>query len=71
MAKSNEGVEQKAEIVPDIPLSLDEFCMRLSNTDKRVELIGAFHYVETQAGSLRDTEVAFQSRYTAFATKPA
>jgi len=52
------------------PITLDEFCMRLSMADKRVELIGGFHYTETAAGRIKDAESEFQSRFTAFATKP-
>lgn len=56
--------------VTDFPLTLEEFCTRLSATDKRVELIGAFFHDETQAGKVKDTHAAFTSRFTAFATKP-
>jgi hypothetical protein len=51
-------------------VTLDEFCTRLSMTDRRVELIGGFHFVETQAGRNKDAESNYQARYTAFLTKP-
>lgn len=51
-------------------LTLDEFCTRLSSSDKRVELIGGFYSVEKSAGRIKDLESAFQSRFIAFATKP-
>ncbi len=51
-------------------LTLQEFCLRLSSSDKRVELIGAFHYSETAAGTVKDLETAFKDRFTAFLNKP-
>lgn len=51
-------------------ITLEEFCTRLSKSDKRVELIGGFHYTEVAAGSIKDAESEFQSRFTAFVTKP-
>lgn len=51
-------------------ITLDEFCLRLSKVDKRVELIGAFHYAERAAEHVKDTESDFQARFEAFATKP-
>jgi hypothetical protein len=50
--------------------TLVEFCARLSKTDKRVELIGAFHHSEVAAGRVKDLESEFQSRFTAFINKP-
>lgn len=55
----------------DFPLSLDEFCARLSASDKRIELIGAFHHVEKLAGNGQDTEGNFRARFEAFVTQPA
>ena len=52
-----------------IPLTLDEFCTRLSARDKRVELIGAFHFTEKQAGTVKDFESSFQARFDTFSTK--
>lgn len=52
------------------PVTLDEFCMRLSKSDKRVELIGAFHFVENKAGRLKDAEHKYQARFEAFVNKP-
>lgn len=59
-----------AEAPVNEPITLDEFCTRLSMSDRRVELIGGFHYTEKQAGHIKDAESEFQSRFTAFATKP-
>lgn len=52
------------------PLTLEEFCTRLSGSDRRVELIGAFHAMERKAGRVKDTEDNFRSRFDAFAKKP-
>jgi len=53
------------------PLSLNEFCIRLSQTDKRVEMIGAFNAQEAAAGRHNDTEAAYEARYADFITQPA
>ena len=55
----------------EFPLSIDEFCSRLSASDKRVELIGAFNHVEKTAGRSNDLESAYLSRYAVFANAPA
>lgn len=55
----------------DFPVTLDEFCTRLSTADKRVELIGAFHSVEKAARRHRDTEANYQARFDAFINQPA
>ena len=57
--------------VAAVPLvTLNEFCTRLSMNDRRVELIGGFHFVERQAGRLKDAESSYQARYTAYLNKP-
>lgn len=66
-----EPVSAEAPAASDFPLSLDEFCTRLSSTDKRVELIGAFHHVEKVAGRVQDTSGNFAARFEAFAKQPA
>lgn len=55
----------------EFPLTLDEFCSRLSVNDRRVEIIGAFHFTEKAAGRMKDVESAYASRFAAFLTKPA
>lgn len=59
------------EAASEFPLSLDEMCARLSQSDKRVELIGAFHHVERNAGRLKDTDAAYRARFAAFCNAPA
>lgn len=54
-----------------VRLSLTEFCMRLSEQDRRVALLGAFEFSERNAGNVQDTEAAFNARFKAFTNKPA
>lgn len=56
---------------PSIKLSVDDFCVRLSETDRRVELVSAFCSVERQAGRVSDTADNYASRYQVFLNKPA
>lgn len=50
-----------------IPLSLDEFCGRLSRRDRRVELIGAFHFWMTNLRRMTfATEPEFQTAFHDF-----
>lgn len=71
-ASKNDVAAAEAAEAPaaELELTLDEYCLRLSKTDKRVELIGAFHFTEKAAGKTKDTESAFAQRLAAFATKP-
>ena len=55
----------------EFTLTLQEFCMRISITDKRVELIGGFEHSERSAGNANDTETAYRSRFISFANRPA
>lgn len=57
--------------VAEYDLTLQEFCMRLSSIDKRVELIGGFEHSERVAGRAKDVESAYRQRYTAFINRPA
>lgn len=52
-------------------VTLDEFCSGLSQSDKRVEMIGAFHSAETSSSRFKDPLAAYQSRYSAFINAPA
>lgn len=71
MAKNNDAAAPVTPAEADsFDLTLDEFCARLSATDKRVEFIAAFHHVEEAAGRLRDTEDAYRARLAAFAARP-
>jgi hypothetical protein len=53
-----------------VDVTLEEFCVRLSNTDRRVELISAFHFTEKQAARLKDAESNYSARFTAFINQP-
>lgn len=52
-------------------VSLDNFCSELSQSDKRVELIGGFHHTETKAGRMKDFGSAYLTRFLAFVNQPA
>lgn len=79
MAKNEPSVDQAeaatAVTAPattgDFPLSLHEFCTRLSATDRRVELIGGFEHSERVAGRIKDTESSYAARFDAFIITPA
>ncbi|MCW5602591.1 hypothetical protein [Nitrosomonas sp.] len=61
----------KVQDKPSDVITVDEFCTRLSATDRRVEMIGAFNHVEKKAGRIKDTEENFRSRFDAFVNQPA
>lgn len=68
--KTHDAVAENKSADAPQQVTLDEFCMRKSVSDKRVELLGAFHHVETKAGHMNDTETAYAQRYEAFVNKP-
>lgn len=57
--------------VKEFKITLDEFLQRLSQSDRRVELIHGFHAHEKRARHLRDTESNFRKSLEDFANKPA
>lgn len=67
----NQTVAKATPEVASEPLSLNEFCIRLSTKDKRVELIGGFEHTERVAGRLSDTVENYTARYEAFLNQPA
>lgn len=69
MAKDQAAAATSEEA--EFPLTLDEFCTRLSRTDRRVELIGGFEHSERVAGRVKDVESAYAKRYAEFCNKPA
>ncbi len=70
MAKTTaEATQKKVEAVPQITLT--EFCIRLSQKDKRVVLIGGFEATERKSGRVKDSEAAYQGRFAEFINKPA
>jgi hypothetical protein len=52
-------------------ITLQAFCTALSATDKRAELIGAFHHAQVAAKHLFDTHDNFQLRFVTFCSAPA
>lgn len=70
MAKNETVAVATPEPVSE-PLSLNEFCIRLSTKDKRVELIGGFEHSERVAGRLSDTAENYTARYAQFLNQPA
>lgn len=53
-----------------VQVSLQEFCMTLSSTDRRVEMIGAFEFDERGHGRYVDAVENYKSRYILFCDKP-
>lgn len=71
MAKNQEVAPVSTQGEQEFPLALNEFCARLSATDRRVELIAGFHHQEVAAGRTKDLESAFRARFEAFVNQPA
>lgn len=71
MAKTPAVAATPVESAGSTPLTITEFCIRLSERERRVPLIGAFEATEKRAGRIKDTESAYQSRFVEFINKPA
>lgn len=75
-AATNSGEEAQSTPVPvgEAPaveqVTLDEFCLRLSASVRRPELINGFYFVEKKAGCIKDHESSFRARFDAFVNKP-
>lgn len=69
MVEANTSAPVSAEAVPEPTprITLDQFCRDISTTDRRVELLSAFHYTEKRAGRTVDTSDAYKVRYADFA----
>lgn len=65
------AIEPAVNPIDEFELPIAEFCASLSVTDRRVEMIGAFHHTETLAGRVKDTRSAFLGRYNDFCNAPA
>lgn len=76
-AKPTKGSDAETPAIADaqqqaeFPLPIDEFCARLSLTDKRVELITAFARMESAAGRRKDVHSAYARRFGDFINQPA
>ena len=67
--------ETPAETAPakaeePVELTVQEFCLRLSVTDRRVELIAAFAHAQRGAGVIKRTEAEFARAFSDFANQP-
>ena len=54
-----------------IPMSLDEFCRDFSKSERRVVLLGAFHFEMKRQKRLKDTDSNYRAAFAAFITAPA
>lgn len=70
MAKSTPTDTSAVTAAPEVKLSLTDFCIRLSETVRRPELIGSFEATERRAGRIQASEAEFRKRYDAFVNKP-
>lgn len=61
---------QASDAAESYPVTIDEFCRRLSRSDRRVELIGAFHADEKRHARVKDMEANYRSRFDIFAKRP-
>jgi len=63
-------VEETTVADASVPqITLKEYMIKLSGRDRRVELINAFAFTETRAGTVKDAESNFDARFTAFANQ--
>ena len=54
----------------EFPMDINEFCTQLSQSDNRVEIIGAFHSEECVQGRRKDMKSAYMKRFQEFCTRP-
>jgi hypothetical protein len=66
---ADKEAQTAVEAAPE-ELTLEEFCRRHSMSDRRVELLGGFHFAEKSAGHAKDLESNYLDRFEAFANKP-
>ena len=52
-------------------ITLEEYCIRKSETDKRVALIAGFHHFCGSEGMFRGSRLAFDEMFETFAKLPA
>jgi hypothetical protein len=68
--KKDESPKGSATAAKPDRIPLDEFCARLSREDKRVSLIGGFHFDERKNGRVKDTHEAYSQRFAQYAQRP-
>lgn len=66
-----QAAQDTGDVPASLPLTLNDFCLRLSESVLRPELIGAFEFHERTAGRLKATAEEFQARFDEFTNKPA
>ncbi|EIW6162822.1 hypothetical protein MF451_003819 [Salmonella enterica subsp. enterica serovar Saintpaul] len=69
MAKRKIDADVTASAPPkptEFEVSLDEFCCRLSLTERRSGLISVFHYRERKENRYRDLPSAYAARFEAY-----
>lgn len=77
MAKEKEVVLEEQEVpaveaVKSPPkITIEEFCSLLSKKDKRVEMLGGFHFYMKKIGMKKEIYVDFLAAYEAFQRMPA
>lgn len=62
------------EVIPvsnEIPITLDEFCQRLSETERRVALLGAFHFEMKRQKRQTGLSSDYHAAYATFINAPA
>lgn len=60
----------EAPAAPVHPISLDQFVRALSERDRRVALVTAFHREEMRARRVKDVQGGYQKRFDAFVVRP-
>lgn len=65
-----ETAAPEASAPESFDLTLDEFCARLSATDRRVELIGGFHAEARKNGLTKSGETQFRAAFDLYASRP-
>jgi len=55
----------------ETPMGLNEFCQNFSKTERRVTLLGAFHFEMKRQKRLIDTDSNYRAAFVAFITAPA
>lgn len=56
---------------PSFDITLTEWCSARSSSDRRVELLSAFHQHETQSGRTKASAAAFLASFARFISRPA
>lgn len=55
----------------EIPMTLDDFCRDFSKQERRVTLLGAFHFEMKRQKRFTDTASNYHAAFAVFVTAPA